>query len=59
LSTVSKMEVVAVAAVKKFQEMIDEYKGPPAGLRTHLTRQLRRMESKGDSILADIIDEIL
>jgi len=59
LSTVSRMEVVAVAAVKRFQEMIDEYKGPPAGLRTHLTRQLRRMETRGDAILADIIDEIL
>ena len=59
MSTVSKFEVVAVAAVKKFQEMIEEYKGPPTGLRTYLVRELRRMDAKGNAILADVIDEIL
>lgn len=59
MSAVSKGEVIAVAAVKKFKEMIAEYKGPPTGLRRHLVNQLSRMEAKGDSILADIIDDIL
>ena len=59
MSVVSKFEVVAAAAVKKFREMIEEYQGPPEGLRPHLLRLLRRMEARGDQILADIIDEIL
>jgi len=61
LSAVSKFEVVAVAAVKKFREMIASYKGPQEfeKFRAYLTKQLDRMEAKGDEILADIIDEIL
>ena len=61
MSVVSKFEVVAVAAVKKFREMILAYEGPSdfQKFKDHLLRQLARMEVKGDEILADIIDEIL
>jgi len=59
MSAVLRMEVVAAASVKTFLRMIEDYKGPPVGLRAHLVRELRRMDAKGNAILADIIDEIL
>jgi hypothetical protein len=59
LSGVSNFEVVAAAAVKKFREMISEYKGPPEGLRSYLLRRLDKMETRADEILVDLIDGIL
>jgi len=59
MSSVSRLEVVAAAAVKKFKEMIEEYEGAPEGLKSYLLKRLRRMELRGDAILADIIEEML
>jgi len=55
----SKVEVVGACAVKKFQQMIHEYQGPPAGLKTHLLKRLNRMNERADKLLAEVIDEIL
>jgi len=59
MSSTSRYEVVAAAAVKKFREMIEEYKGPAEGLKAYLVKRLNRMENKADELLADIMDEIL
>ena len=58
---VSRLEVVAIAAAKKFKEMIQTYEGPEdfKEFRGYLLKRLERMETKGDSILAEIMDEIL
>jgi triphosphoribosyl-dephospho-CoA synthetase len=56
---VSRLEVVAAAAVKKFKKMVEGYRGPERELRGYLLRELERMEAKGDQLLADIIDQIL
>ena len=55
----SKVEIVAAAAVKKFQEMIREYEGPDTGLRAYLLKRLNRMSGRADELLADVMDEIL
>jgi hypothetical protein len=55
----SKAEVVAVAATKWLRSLIDDYKGPPDGLRAYLLRELARRDRRADEILANIIDEIL
>jgi hypothetical protein len=59
MSSTSRYEVVAAAAVKRFREMINEYKGPADGLRAHLLKQLGKMETRADELLAGIMDEIL
>ena len=59
MSTTSRYEVVAAAAVKKFREMIMDYHGAPEGLRAHLLKRLDKMETRADELLAGIIDEIL
>jgi len=59
VSSISRHEVVAVAAVKRFRELILGYKGPPERLKDFLLRQLDEWQRKGDSLLADIIDDIL
>lgn len=59
MSSISRHEVVAVAAVKRFRELILGYKGPPERLKDFLLRQLDEWQRKGDSLLADIIDDIL
>ena len=56
---ISKVEVVGACAVKKFRKMIQDYQGPPAGLKTHLLKRLNRMNERADNLLADVIDEIL
>ena len=56
---IEKHQIVAVAAVKRFQEIILGYKGPPNKLREYLLKQMDHWQSKGDAILADIIDDIL
>jgi hypothetical protein len=53
VSATSRHEVVA-AAVKKFQQMIDEYQGPPDGLRGYLLKRLSKMDGRGDELLAGI-----
>ena len=42
MSSTSRHEVVAAAAVKKFRQMI-EYYGPPEGLKAYLLRSLSNM----------------
>ena len=59
MSSTSRYEVVAAAAVKKFREMITQYQGPAEGLRAHLLKRLDKMETRADELLAGIIDEIL
>lgn len=59
MSSTSRYEVVAAAAVKKFREMIVDYQGPLEGLRSHLLRRLDKMETRADELLAGIMDEIL
>jgi len=59
VSSTSRYEIVAAAAVKKFREMIEEYKGPPNGLRAYLLRRMQKMEGRADELLAGIMDEIL
>jgi len=61
LSSVSKVEVVAAAAVKKFRELIETYEGPKEfePFKAYLLKHLGRMETRGDQLLADIIDQIL
>jgi len=59
MSSTSRYEVVAAAAVKKFREMIDEYKGPGEGLRGYLVKRLAKMDGRADELLAGIMDEIL
>jgi hypothetical protein len=55
----SKADVVAAAAMKWVRAMIDDYSGPPDGLRAYLLRQLAQRDRRADEILAGIIDEIL
>ncbi len=57
--TITKVEVVAACAVKKFRKMVQEYDGSPAGLRAHLLKQLNKMNENADKLLADLVDEIL
>jgi len=45
--------------MKKFREMIEAYDGPAEGLRAYLLRRLAKMDTRGDELLAGIIDEIL
>jgi hypothetical protein len=59
MSSTSRYEVVAAAAVKKFKEMIEEYRGAPEGLRAYLLKRLGKMEGRADELLAGIMDEIL
>jgi hypothetical protein len=59
MSSTSRYEVVAAAAVKKFKEMIEEYRGPPEGFRAYLLKRLGKMEGRADELLAGIMDEIL
>jgi len=55
----SKAEVVAAAAAKWFRVLVDNYHGPPNGLRSYLLRELSKHDRRADEILAGIIDEIL
>lgn len=57
----SKLEVVTIAVAKKFKEMISKYEGPKdfEKFRGHLLKRLERIETKGDPILVEIINEIL
>jgi hypothetical protein len=59
MSSTSRYEVVAAAAVKKFKEMIEDYQGTPEGLRAYLLKRLGKMEGRADELLAGIMDEIL
>ena len=59
MSSTSRYEVVAAAAVKKFREMITQYQGPAEGLRAYLLRRLAKMDGRADELLANIMDEIL
>lgn len=53
--------MVAAAAVKKFRELIETYEGPKEfePFKAYLLKHLGRMETRGDQLLADIIDQIL
>jgi hypothetical protein len=59
MSTVTRDQIIAAAAVKKFKRLVDQYKGPPARLRTYLIRYLHHMETKADAVLAEGFDELL
>jgi len=61
VSTVSRHEVVAAAAVKKFRDMILTYNGPKTyeKLREYLLRKLDEKNLKADQLLAQILDEII
>jgi hypothetical protein len=59
LSSRSRYEVVAAAAVKKFREMIQEYHGQPDGLRGYMLKHLDKMKTWANQLLAGIMDEIL
>jgi hypothetical protein len=54
----SKAEVVAAAAAKWFRALVDNYHGPPDGLRGYLLRELSKHDRRADEILAGTIREI-
>jgi len=53
MSAVTKAEVVAAAAIKRFLEMIQEYKDPPAKPRTYRVRKLQKMDTTANAVLAE------
>ena len=59
MSATTRAEVVAAAAAKWLRMLIQNYSGPPEGLRGYLLRELARRDRRADEILAGIIDEIL
>jgi len=59
LSKVTRDQIIAVVAVKRFKRLVAEYKGPPARLRAYLIRKLQEMDRTADWILAEAFSELL
>jgi len=59
MSKVTRDQIVAVTAVKRFLKLVTEYRGPRARLRTYLIRKLQKMDTTADWILAEAFTEIL
>jgi len=59
MGDVTKLHVVAVAAVKHFKSLINSYKGPPEGLRDYLLKRLEEKDQRADEILNELIDQLL
>jgi len=55
---VSQGEIVSVAAIKRFRELVESYRGPPSALKTSLLKQLKIWEKNGDRALAEAFDEL-
>jgi len=59
MSKVTRDQIIAVVAVKRFKKLVAEYKGPPTGLHNYLIRKLQEMDRTADWILAEAFTEIL
>jgi len=56
---VTRDQIIAVVAVKRFKKLVTEYNGPPARLRTYLIRNLQKMDRTADLILAEAFNELV
>jgi len=56
---VTRDQIMVITAVKKFKKLVEEYKGPPARLRTYLIRKIQQMDRTADAVLAEAFNEIL
>ena len=59
MSSVSRNEVVAAAAIKYLRDLIVSYKGSPEKLGAYLLRKLDEKNLKADQLLAQIMDDII
>jgi len=55
---VTEAEIVGVAAIKRFRELVESYRGPPSALKTSLLKKLKIWEKNGDRTLAEAFDEL-